>query len=93
MAKSINYPHYVVFTGGISHTIWKKIRFNKINGIQFNQESKAVLMPHPKPREGTNEELKISSKNLNIKDSKNKFRPIMESLLRWSVRTGNWSDR
>ena len=91
--NSINYPHYVVFTGGISHTIWKKIRLNKINGIQFNQESKAVLMPHPKPREGTNEELKISSKNLNIKDLKNKFRPIMEPLWRWSVRTGNWSDR
>ena len=90
--NSINYPHYVVFTGGISHTIWKKIRLNKINGIQFNQESKAVLMPHPKPREGTNEELKISSKNLNIKDLKNKFRPIMEPLWIWSVRTGNWSD-
>ena len=50
-------------------------------------------MPHPKPREGTNENLKTASKNLNIKDSKNKFRPIMQPLWRWSVRTGNWSDR
>tara|TARA_B000000609_G_C24153450_1_gene338870 strand:+ start:303 stop:941 length:639 start_codon:yes stop_codon:yes gene_type:complete len=91
--NSINYPQYVVFTGGISHTIWKKIRLNKINGIQFNEKSKAVLMPHPKPREGTNENLKTASKNLNIKDSKNKFRPIMQPLWRWSVRTGNWSDR
>ena len=49
-------------------------------------------MPHPKPRESTNENLKIASKNLNIKDLKNKFRPIMQPLWRWSAKTGNWSD-
>ena len=57
------------------------------------EKSKAVLMPHPKTREGINEKLKIASKNLNIKDLKNKFRPMMQPLWRWSVRTGNWSDR
>ena len=49
-------------------------------------------MPHPKPRESINENLKIASKNLYIKDLKNKFRPIMQPLWRWSAKTGNWSD-
>ena len=57
-----------------------------------NEKSNAVLMPHPKPRESTNENLKIASKNLNIKDLKNKFRPIIQPLWRWSAKTGNWSD-
>ena len=34
----------------------------------------------------------LASINLNIKDLKNKFRPIMQPLWRWSAKTGNWSD-
>ena len=85
------FPHFVILLGGHVHTLFFEFRKNK--KLSFHDKTKAVCMPHPKPREGTPEELKIASKNLNIKNLKNKFRPIMEPLWRWSIRTKNWSGR
>ena len=87
--NSLDYPHYIVFTGGIAHKLWNELRLNEINGIKFNKNSKAVLMPHPKPRSGKNEDLKIACRELNINNTTNKFNPIMFPLWRWSL-NGKW---
>jgi len=89
--NSTSYPHYVVFTGNISHAIWKKIKLNKISKVKFNDKSKAVLMPHPNPRfkPSGHKELTLASKSLNINNISNKFKSIMKNLWRWSL-NGKW---
>ena len=84
-----DYPHYIVFTGGISHSVLRLIKDKDDPPIKFNVESKAVLMPHPSSMTGY-EVLGLASEKLNIHKSSNKFKPINENLWRWSSSTNEW---
>ena len=83
-------PHYVIFTGGISHDIYKEIRLKKIKGISFKDSIKAVLMPHPSSYVSYSKIVE-ASKSLNINEKINNFKEINKKLMRYSADNSNWT--
>ena len=89
--NSADNPHYVIFTGGISHDIYKEIRLKKIKGISFKDSIKAVLMPHPSSRVSY-DNIMEASKSLNVNEKINNFREINKKSMKYSSKYNKWSE-
>ena len=88
-----DFPHYIVFVGGIAHSVFKKIIRSDEEQFKdfFNENSKAVFMPHPSSMISTEALASASEINLNIK-KENKFRSInkCEHFCKWSYNKERW---
>ena len=88
-----DFPHYIVFVGGIAHSVFKKIIRSDEEQFKdfFNENSKAVFMPHPSSMISTEALASASEINLNIK-KENKFRSInkCEHFCKWSYNKQRW---
>ena len=89
-----DFPHYIVFVGGIAHNVFKKIKKSDEEQFKdfFNENSKAVFMPHPSSMISTEALASASEINLNIKKKENKFRSInkCEHFWKWGYNKQRW---
>ena len=89
-----DFPHYIVFVGGIAHNVFKKIKKSDEEQFKdfFNENSKAVFMPHPSSMISTEALASASEINLSIKKKENKFRSInkCEHFWKWGYNKQRW---